>query len=210
MICIADQPPDPPDWHEGFLAMLPAIVRHIRIAFRYLAPEARQEAVQEATCNAMAAYEALAKRGKMAAAYPSVLARFAVAQTRDSRKVGGHLNCKDVLSEYCRRLKGVVVERLDKFDRDEDQWVEAVVEDHHTPVLDQVAFRCDFPAWLDRLSRRNRKIAQALAAGHSTGKVSKRFDVSPGRISQLRRELHRSWHEFLGEPIPPDEPAKAA
>jgi len=39
-------------WHAGFLAMLPAIRTHARIAFRHLAPEARQEAVQEAVCNA--------------------------------------------------------------------------------------------------------------------------------------------------------------
>jgi hypothetical protein len=211
MICIADRfPPRPPAWHKGFLAMLPAILKHARIAFRHIRPEARQEAVQEVVCNAMAAYAALAKRGKVALAYPSVLARYAVAQTRDHRKVGGHLNCKDVSSRYCQRLKGIVVERLDKFDNQEDQWIEAIVEDHHTPVFDQVAFRCDFPAWLDQLSRRNRRIAEALAAGQNTGDVAERFNLSAGRISQLRRELHRSWHEFLGEVPPPEESDEAA
>lgn len=77
--------------------------------------------------------------------------------------------------------------------------MEAVVEDHHTPVPDQVAFRCDFPAWLKNLSVRNRRIAQALAVGHSTGEVAKRFGVSAGRISQMRREMHRSWQEFQDE-----------
>jgi hypothetical protein len=29
--------------------------------------------------------------------------------------------------------------------------------------------------------------------------LSKRFEVSPGRISQMRRELHEDWLGFLGE-----------
>ena len=44
--------------------------------------------------------------GKVALAYPSVLARFAVAQTRDGRKVGGHLNCKDVSSALLPAAEG--------------------------------------------------------------------------------------------------------
>jgi hypothetical protein len=203
-------PSDPPAWHHGFLAMLPYILNHARIAFRHLRPEARQEAVQEVVCNAMVAYAALVKRGKVALAYPSVLARYAVAQTRDHRKVGGHLNCKDVSSPYCQRLKDIVVERLDMYDHQNDEWIEAIVEDHHTPVFDQVAFRCDFPAWLDQLPRRNRRIAEALAAGQNTGDVAKRFNLSAGRISQLRRELHRSWQEFLGEELPPEDLDEAA
>jgi hypothetical protein len=29
--------------------------------------------------------------------------------------------------------------------------------------------------------------------------LSKRFEVSAGRISQMRRELHEDWLRFLGE-----------
>jgi hypothetical protein len=210
MIRIADRlPPDPPAWHKGFLAMLPAIVAYARMAFRCLKPEARQEAVQEAVCNAMAAYAALVERGKVALAYPSVLARFAVAQTRGQRKVGGHLNCRDVSSRYCQRLKGVVVERLDRFDKEENAWAEAVVEDRTAGPAEIARTRIDFSAWLKHLPRRNRRIAQALAAGDNTGDVAQQFRVSAGRISQLRRELHRSWKEFLGEAPPPEEPGTA-
>jgi hypothetical protein len=80
-----------------------------------------------------------------------------------------------------------------------DAWLR--VAGSRTPVPDQVAFRCDFPAWLDRLPRRNRRIAEALSLGHTTGDVAKRFRVSPGRISQLRREMHKSWYEFHGESV---------
>jgi hypothetical protein len=194
-------------WQAGFLAMLPDIRTHARIAFRDLAPEAREEAVQEAVCNAMVAYARLCRLGKADLAYPGVLARFAVAQTRDFRKVGGRLNVKDVSSGYCQCRKGVVVERLDKFDAEEGGWIEAVVEDRRTPVPEQAAFRCDFPAWLATLPRRNRRIAQALSVGHTTGELAKRFKVSAGRISQLRREFQKSWEEFHGEALPDTEAA---
>ena len=190
--------------------MLPAIVTHARIAFRHLKGEARQDAVQETIANALVAFVRLVRRGKVDLAYPTVLARYAVAQIQDGRRVGNRLNVNDVLSPYAQKHKGIAVDRLDLYDKTESQWIEAVVEDYRTPVPEQVAFRCDFPAWLARLSRRNRRIAQALSTGHNTGDVAKRFKLSPGRISQLRRELHRSWQEFHGEPPDAAAAAKAA
>lgn len=199
MIRISRSQPGLPAWHARFLAMLPAIKTHARIAFRHLTPEARENAVQEVIANALVAFVRLVQRQKIDLAYPTVLARYAVAQFHDGRRVGNRLNVKDVLSAYAQRQKGITVERLDQFDKEENQWAEAIVEDHRTPVPEQVAFRCDFPAWLATLSRRDRRIAEALSLGHNTGDVARRFQVSPGRISQLRRELHQSWQEFLGE-----------
>jgi FixJ family two-component response regulator len=66
-------------------------------------------------------------------------------------------------------------------------------------VSDQAGFRIDFPAWLSRLSPRDRQVAEALALGHTNGDVARRFGVSSGRVAQLRRELHDSWREFHGE-----------
>jgi len=208
MIRIASRARQPvPAWHTRFLAMLPAIEAHARIAFRGLAPEAREDAVQETIANALVAFVRLVQLGKVDVAYPSVLARYAVAQIQDGRRVGNRLNIRDVLSPYAQRQKGIQVERLDRFDKEDGQWIEAVVEDTHTPVPDQVAFRCDFPAWLGNLPRRNRRIAEALSLGHTTGEVAKRFRVSPGRVSQLRCEMHRSWHEFHGETTAAELPA---
>jgi hypothetical protein len=108
-----------PRWHKVFLAMLPQIVAHARIAFRYLKPEARAEAVQEVVHNALKAFVRLVQLQKTELAYPTVLARFGVAQTRDGRKVGNRLNVHDVLSPYCQQRKKVFVERLDRFDEEE-------------------------------------------------------------------------------------------
>ena len=187
-----------PRWHAAFLMMLPVIVRHLRIAFRHLRPEAKEEAVAEALANACVAYQRLVKQGRAHLGFPTVLARFAAAQVRDGRQVGSGQNTRDVLSPRAQKKKQFQVERLDHFDEEENQWMEAVVEDPHTPVFDQVCFRIDFPEWLARLSRRNRRIAESLSIGNSTGAVAKRFRISPGRISQLRREFYESWQEFCG------------
>src|SRR5207302_1317872 len=96
------------------------IITHARIAFRNLKPEARAEAVQEVLCNCCQAYARLVQLGKTDVAYANVLARYGIKQTRDHRKVGGNLNVRDVMSPYCRARKGVVVERLDRFDEEED------------------------------------------------------------------------------------------
>ena len=98
-----------------------------------------------------------------------------------------------------RRRKRFSVQRLDRFDPLEGCWQEAVVQDHRTPVVDQVWFRIDFPAWLQTLPRRDRKIAEALAAGNRATDVARRFRLSIARVSQLRREFHRSWLAFHGE-----------
>lgn len=196
-----------PAWHAGFLAMLPTIERYARIAFRHLRGDSRDDAVEEAIANVLVAYVRLVEQKKTAVAHPTVLAKYAIAQVRDDRRVGNHLNVREVLSRYAQRIKGFIVGRLDHFDKEEGEWMEAVVEDHQTPVADQVAFRIDFPAWLRTQSRRNRRIAETLALGHSTTEVAKRFHVSAGRISQKRQEFHKSWQEFRGETAPENRAA---
>jgi hypothetical protein len=183
-------------WHAGFLAMLPAIRRHLKIAFRDFDPEARTEAVQEGICNALLAYVRLYQRGKLEQAFPTPLAIYAARQVREGRKVGGKLNIKDVSSPYCRRLRHVVLERLDKWDRDEG-WIEIVVEDRNSTPADVVRVRLDFAAWLKSLPRRDRKVALDLARGNRTGEVAHKYDLSEGRISQLRKELHLSWELMM-------------
>jgi len=81
-----------PKWHQAFLQMMPIIIRHARCAFRDYDPESREELVQETVANCLAAYARLVKLGKQGIAYPMVLARYAVAQINDGRKVGGRLN----------------------------------------------------------------------------------------------------------------------
>ena len=193
-----------PRWHQAFLAMLPQIATHARISFRHLDPEARQEAVQEVVANACQAYVRLVQLKKTDLAYPTVLARYGVAQVKDHRKVGGKLNVLDISSTYCQQRKGVVVERLDHFDDEEDQWREILVEDRRAGPAEVAATRMDFAAWLKSLPKRLRRIAKVLATGETTTAAAKKFGVCQGRISQIRMELKRAWQTFQG-----DEPGAA-
>ena len=189
-----------PRWHRPFLDMLPTIRSYARNAFGYLDAESREDAVEEVIANAAVAFVRLVQLGKAQKAFPTVLAHFAISQVREGRRVGNHLRVGEVLSRYAQRRKNFFVERLDRFDSETDEWLEVIVEDRRTPVPDQVAFRIDFPNWLTLLSKRNRRIAQTLALGNSTGQVAKRFKLSPGRISQLRGELYQSWQKYHGDP----------
>jgi hypothetical protein len=179
--------------------MLPAIGRCARHAFRHQMPEAREEAVADVIANALVAFIRLVDRGKIELAYPTVLARYGIVQHRYGRRVGAKLNVRDVTSPYCRAMKGVVVGRLDRFDAEEQAWKEILVPDKHTTPAELAASRIDFPAWLDTLSRRDRKLAMKLGAGERTNRVAELFRISAGRVSQLRRELHAAWLRFHGE-----------
>lgn len=188
-----------PAWHDGFMGLLPDIHRHVRFAFRRLRGEQREEAVQEALANALVAYVQLHKLGKTAVAYASPLAAYAVKQVCSGRQVACPLNSNDVLSRYAQRKQGFTVSRLQQPDGTEGTWKEILVEDPSCTPAELAASRIDFDAWLRRLSRQKRRIAMTLASGEPTSETARKFRVTPGRISQLRRELADDWNEFHGE-----------
>ena len=202
MIALANPPaPSPvPAWHAKFLSMLPAITRCASVAFRDLRPEAKREAVQEVIANCLVAFCRLRELDKLDVVYPTVLARYGVAQVRSGRQVGGKLNVNDVTSVYARRQKRFFVERLDHFCKIEGRWRESIVEDRRAGPAETAAMRIDFADWLSQLPKRRRQIAEALGAGDSARSVAERFSLSPARVSQMRRELRDNWLAFHGEP----------
>jgi hypothetical protein len=58
------------------------------------------------------------------------------------------------------------------------------------------ALRIDLAQWLDLLEPGRRRLALLLADGHRTVELAQALGLSKGQISQLRRELHRSWLSF--------------
>jgi hypothetical protein len=196
-----------PTWHAGFLAMLPVIHDYARGAFAHLDAETRQDLMQEVIANAPVAYVRLFQQGRVALAYPTVLARYGISQVREGRRVGNRLRVKEVLSTYAQQRKKFHLESLDRYEEEEGGWQEILVEDKNATPAVLAATRIDFPAWLDTLGRRNRKIAQFLALGNGTGEAARKFGISEGRISQLRRELAEAWRQFVGEM---DQPEAAA
>ena len=198
-----------PDWHAEFLSMLPLIRRIARYSFRpHLHGDDFDDAVQEVVANAMVAYARLVEQGRGHTAKASPLARYAIRQYWEGRRTGCELNVRDVMSERCRRSKGVQVESLHHWDQQDREWQEVLVEDKHVTPAELAASRIDFPAWLATLRTRDRKIAETLATGEPTGRVARMFGVSAARVSQLRRELMDAWREFH-ELADPAEPAVA-
>jgi hypothetical protein len=92
-------------------------------------------------------------------------------------------------------------ERLhsNRADRGGDDWRQILIADRRASIPDVAATRIDFAEWLKTLSRRDRRIVKALAQGEPTMDVAVQFQVSPGRISQLRRQYELSWKSFQGE-----------
>ena len=183
-----------------FLAMLPTIQEQARYAFRSEPPERRRDLIAEVVANCWVAFVRLVERGLIEIVYPTPLAAFAIKQVRDGRRVGARLNCRDVSSCYAQRAKRFTVERLDCFDEEDEAWHEVVVEDRHAGPAATAAARIDIADWFDRLPTKKRRIAATLATGETTKRTARRFNVSPGRISQMRRELHESWQSLQGEP----------
>jgi hypothetical protein len=110
--------------------------------------------------------------------------------------VGTRLSCRDVLSPYARRLKGITIERLDRFDEQEGDWREVLVEARTAGPAETAAARIDVGTWFRLLSSRNQRIAEMLARGEKTGAVANEFGLSAGRISQLRARFEASWESF--------------
>ncbi|MCY2989043.1 MAG: hypothetical protein NTY19_14405 [Planctomycetota bacterium] len=98
-------------------------------------------------------------------------------------------------------MKQITVERLDLYDEQKGEWREVLVEDHHAGPAETAAARIDIGEWFDSLPRRKRRIAQTLATGETTKRTARQFRVSPGRISQMRRELQDAWRDFQGEVV---------
>jgi len=183
-----------------FLELLPSIQNQARVAFRGEPRELREELIAEVVANCFVAFVRLLDRGLDEVVYPTPLAKFAIKQVRSGRKVGTKLNSNDVSSERAQRSKGFILESLTRYDQRKQEWKEILVEDRHAGPAETAACRVDFGDWLRSLPRRSRRIAETLAKGETTKIVARRFRVSAGRVSQMRRELMEDWLSFHGEP----------
>ena len=184
---------------EDFLSLMPAISRCANRAFRYLDAEARDEAVQEVVAKSFSAYRRLLDRGRGEVIAATPLARYAIAQTKVGRSLGGELNGDDISSRYAQHKHGIEVRSLEHLDEADGTWKSILVEDATATPAEIAAIRVDFQVWLDTLPLRLREIAEQLSLGETTQAVAELFRVTAGRISQIRRQLQQAWEEFQGE-----------
>lgn len=189
-----------PAWHAGFLALLPAVRDQLRFTLRGLSPDERAEAMAECIASIAVSYAKLHARGKTDVAFVCTLADFAVRQYFAGRRVGNKLNSDDVTSPYAQRRRRICVKSLDQRNP-AGEWKEIVVEDGRATPADVAASRIDLDDWFSQLPSLKRGIAQRLATGETTKDTAREFDLTPGRISQLRRELEVDWLAFHGESL---------
>jgi len=187
--------------HAGFLSILPRIEEHARIYFRYLrCPDLKEDAVVETVALAWSWYRRLRQRGKDVAQFVSTLASYAARAVKSGRRLCGQEKAKDVLSPCAQRRYGFQVEGLpEDHSRLREPFLEALWDNTQTPVPDQVVFRVDFPDWRTSRSVRDQRLMDELLVGEQTQDVSRRFGLSAGRVSQLRREFHEDWLAFCDE-----------
>ncbi len=203
--------------HARFLAILPRIQRHAQIYHRDVkCPHKRSDRIAETVALSWRWFVNLAQRGKDATRWPSVLASYAAKAVRSGRRLCGTLKTRDVMSELAQQRHGFAVEHLpcsvstshDALygkpygQQHQDEWEQRLVDNTVTPVDEQVQFRLDFKAWLKSLTGRERRIIKAMLRNERTKDLAREFELSEGRISQLRREFLIGWKCFVGdEPI---------
>jgi hypothetical protein len=196
------------DPRQRFVEMLPQIRRQAWYAFRHLPRQFCQDLMEEVIADAYVAFARFLELGKVDLAYPTPLAQFSIRRIRSGRRVGQAINRHELMSPLAQRIHKVQVERLDRWNRNEGGWKEIVVEDRRASPAETAAARIDLSDWFLRLPRRERAIAKQLALGQRTQDVARRFQVSAGRISQLRQMLQASWQNFQGQAL--TEPRAAA
>jgi hypothetical protein len=195
------------DPRDKFLELLPKIRSRIEFAFRGLPRQTREDLIEEAVIDSFVAFMRLAELEKLDVALPTPLANYAVKRTLAGRRIGAKLNVHDLTSPYAQKLTGVRIARLDHYDRQEHAWKEILLEDKSAGPAEVAMTKIDFEDWFGRLPRRARKIVERLLLGDRTSELARRFRLTAGRISQLRRALRENWDEYQGGAAEPQTAA---
>ena len=187
--------------HRDFLSAVPRITAHAGCCFRHLrCRDKRADCTQEMVALCWKWWLRLVERGKNPTAFVSRLATFAARQVSAGRRLCGQEPAKDALSPRAQQRHSFTVNSLPQLSTlTVNPLAEALTDNTVSPIPDQVQFRLDFPAWLTTHTQRNRKIAVEMAKGERTKHLARRFNISPARVSQLRRDLHSDWHQFTGD-----------
>jgi hypothetical protein len=197
-----------------FVALLHRIELHGRIYFRHVrCPQRKADAIQEMRSLAWIWFLSLVEKGKDPADFVATFVSFLARAVKCGRRLAGMLKAKDVMNPATQQRRGFTVEPLpfshraghERLYSDPngqelvDAYEERLRDNTITPVPDQVIFRVDFPAWLATLTGRERRMIRLMARNERTLDLSRRFEVSPARISQLRREFRDGWLRFIAD-----------
>lgn len=186
--------------HAAFLSILPRIELHGHVYFRHVrCPFKREDYIAEMVALSWKWFVRLVERGKDPTTFPTALASFAARAVRSGRRVCGQAPAKDVLSAVAQWRHGFVVEKLPDCETlTSNPLTDALRDNTKSPPDEQAAFRLDFPAWRRTYGERNRRVLDDLMMGERALDVSRKYCLSPGRVSQLRHEFLEDWGRFCG------------
>jgi len=184
---------------NAFLMILPRIQKEAWNAFQGLSFDLKQEFQSEVVGHCWKSFVKLFESGRHEEVSPMTLARFAIRAVRSGRRIGASLNINDVTSHYCQNHLGIRSTAFCMIDQNGDHWAESLIADERARPDQLVMARIDFTEWLQTLKPLHRKVAEHLSLGESTHSTARIFNLSPGRISQIRRLLEQSWHSFQTE-----------
>jgi hypothetical protein len=185
-----------------FLAIvLPRLQSHAAVCLRDVrCPDERAELQAELFALGWAWFTRLLRHGKKPETFPTAIATFAGRAVRSGRRLCGQLPATDVLSPLAQRRHGFSVGPLPAVSTLLGNVLEDALRDNtQTPPDEQAAFRVDFPAWVERRPKRDRRLIRDMMRGERTGELADKFGLTAGRVSQLRREFHDDWSAFCGE-----------
>jgi len=182
--------------HTEFLSLVAFLETWARIRFRFRNSADRDEAVADTIAYGYAAFVSLKMRGKDPSAFPVVFSKFVVMAVAKGRSLGRKFSSQDVMCTNGQCNHRLTVHRFDDPIVDGGGWWRDMIADLRTNVADAAAFNVDFPAWIGTLPAMKQHVAKLLAHGYATDAAAELVGLSPGRISQLRRELSVSWDAF--------------
>lgn len=158
--------------------------------------EARDEAIAEMTAIAFGLYTSLVRRNKIASIFANSLASYSIYAYYNGRRFAG-MSGTDVSSPRTQILeRSTVINNITK-----ENYI--CPKTHRPSTLG--AFNIDFKAWTKTLGKKKRQILLAILDGETTSDLAKKYKITRGRISQIRKELYDSWLEFTADTVKEEE-----
>ena len=179
-----------------FLELMPAITTMAKAAFKNCNSDKQDDALQSVLVASYWSVRQLAKNGRLNEAFSTPIGWFAIKAYRSGRVGGVPMNSTDALAESTRARKRVHIESYNNHGRIKKGWGEIFMTDGRVNVAKEVCFKIDYEGWIDTLQDRQRQMLEGMIAGDTTSELAEKFRVSPGRISQIRRELVESWKNY--------------
>ena len=90
------------------------------------------------------------------------------------------------------------MQRLDRYDREEEVWEEILIPDKTCTPAELAASRIDFPEWLDTLTPRDRKVAFALPLERRPAHRPQVPPLAGPRVADSAA-IVQAWRAFQGE-----------